>query len=425
LDLIVALLVLFVAARLAGEAMERIRQSPMLGEVFAGIVLGPMLLGLVNPDPATELGASLGVIATLGVFVLVLLAGIELGREGLRQALRERSIVVAYTEFVLPFALGYTLAAFMGLDFVQSLFLATAMAVTALPVSVRILLDLNLLHSRLGRAIVSVALVNDLVAFAMLGLVLEFAQLGTDPAASSVGLVALKTLLFLALIFCVAVLLKRTALLTPGRMSPMQKALGRLKGAESSFALCVSLALFLGAAAEAVGIHFAVGVFYAGILITPQLVGGEAFNQIRRSVSAVSFGLLTPIFFAFIGLRFSFSLTAWPIVVAVTGVAFAGKLLGGILGGSIAGFRGAPLLALGVGLNARGMMELLLAQVGLTAGIIDVDLYSALVIMTIVTTFVTPPALKRLLRRFKAADVLPAAATRAAPDHGLETNGGS
>ncbi len=408
-DLIVALLMLFVGARLAGEGMERIHQSPMLGEVFAGILLGPVVLGLIDPDPTTDLGATLGVVAQLGVFVLVLLAGIELGREGLRQAFHERSIVVAFVEFVLPFAFGYTFAGYLGLNFTQSLFLGTALAVTALPVSVRILMDLNLLHSRLGRAIVSVALANDLVAFAMLGLVVDLTQLGiAAPQPAAAGFIVVKTLLFLSLIFCVGVLLKRIGRTAQDGQSLMQRALGKLRGQESSFAFCVALALLLGAAAEAVGLHFAVGVFYGGILITPRLVGRVEFNQIRRSVSAVSFGLLTPIFFAYVGLRFFATFDAWPLIVAVTGIAFAGKLLGGILGGLVAGFRGAPLLALGVGLNARGMMELLLAQVGLAMGIIDQDLYSALIVMTIVTTFCTPPLLKRLLRRFKVQDVLPA-----------------
>lgn len=410
MDLVVALLVLFGVARLAGEGMERIHQSPMLGEVFTGIVLGPMLLGLIDPNPATDLGASLNVVATLGIFVLVLLAGIELGREGLRQAIHERSIVVAAVEFVLPFTLGYAFAQTLGFNLTQSLFLATAMAVTALPVSVRILLDLNLLHSRLGRAIVSVALANDLVAFGMLGLVVAFTQVSGTPTTFTTVFIAAKILLFVGLILLVGTILKRTGGTTENGPSPMQRLLGHIKAPEGAFAVCVTLALLLGAAAESVGIHFAVGVFYAGVLITPQLVGREEFNQIRRSVSAVSFGLLTPIFFAYIGLRFSFTLTAWPLVVAVTGLAFAGKLLGGILGGFVAGFRGAPLVALGIGLNARGMMELILAQVGLAAGIIDANLYSALVIMTIVTTFCTPPLLKRLLKRFKVEDVLPAAA---------------
>ena len=410
MDLISALLLLFVVARLAGEAMARLHQSPMLGEVVAGILLGPMVLALIDPNPSTSVGSSLGVVATLGIFVLVLLAGLEVGREGLRQAVRERSIVVASVEFVLPFATGYALAVVLGMDVTHSLFLATAMAVTALPISVRILMDLNLLHSRLGRAIVSVALVNDLVAFAMLGLVVAFMRVNGSLQASIAGFLALKILVFVVLIVCVGVVLKRISRPRGDGVFPMQEGLGTARGQETAFALCVSLALALGAAAELVGIHFAVGVFYAGVLMTPQLLGRQEFNQVRRSMSAVSFGLLTPIFFAYIRLQFTVMLSTWPLVLAITAIAFAGKLVGGILGGRLAGFRRAPLLALGVGLNARGMMELVLAQVGLATGIIDAQIYSALVVMTLVTTFCTPPLLKVLMRRFRADDLLPVAA---------------
>ena len=229
MDLILALLILFVAARLAGEAMEQIHQSPMIGEVLAGIVLGPTILGLIDPNPLAEPGASLGVVAQLGILVLVLLAGMELGREGLLQALRERSMLVAAVEFFLPFALGYSVALALGMTFPQSLFLGTALAVTALPVSVRILMDLGLLQSRVGRAIVSVALANDLVAFAMLGLILEFARLGmSTPDLWTVGLVAGKNLIFLGLVFCLSIVLKLTMRDSRDGTSHMQRFIGRL-----------------------------------------------------------------------------------------------------------------------------------------------------------------------------------------------------
>jgi Kef-type K+ transport system membrane component KefB len=408
-DLILALLLIFVSARVGGEVMERLRQSPMIGEVLAGILLGPMVLRWVDPDPSTALGASLDVVADLGVFILVLLAGIELGREGLRRSFKERSIIVAFVEFFLPFTLGYSLGFALGMTFPQCLFLATALAVTALPVSVRILMDLNLLNSRLGRAIVSVALVNDLVAFAMLGLVVQFTALGVAvPDAGMTGIIVLKNLLFLGLVFALATVLKRTTRRGRNSESYMQTFIGKLRGQEASFAVCIAAALGLGAAAELLGIHFAVGAFYGGILITPQLFGPVQFHRVRNATSSVTFGLFAPIFFAFVGLKFSVTFGAWPIIVAVTAVAFVGKLLGGIIGGYFAGFRGSPLLALGVGLNARGMMELLLAQVGLAAGIIDTNMYSALVVMALTTTLCTPPIMKRLLRGFTVQDVLPA-----------------
>ncbi len=394
--------------------MERIHQSPMLGEVLAGILLGPTLLGWIDPNPATSLGASLNVVATLGIFVLVLLAGMELGLEGLRQAIRERSAFVAGVEFVLPFLLGYWFAGTLGFNFAGSLFLATAMAVTALPVSVRILLDLNLLHSRLGRAMVSVALANDLIAFAVLGIVVGLYGVGSGaPDPLTLAVVVLKIVGFVAFILLLGAGLRRLGKDTADGGSPMERFLERLKSPESAFAMCIALALILAAAAEALGIHFAVGVFYAGILITPALVGREQFYQIRRSISAVSFGLLTPIFFGFVGLQFVFDAASWPLIVEITAVGFVGKFVGGLIGGYVAGFRGAPLVALGFGLNTRGMMELVLAQVGLAAGIIGADLYSALIVMTLATTLVAPPVMKRLLRRFRLEDVLPVGSAKA------------
>ncbi|OGS48923.1 MAG: hypothetical protein A3K68_07530 [Euryarchaeota archaeon RBG_16_68_13] len=408
MDLILALLILYLAARLAGEAMEQIGQSPMIGEVLAGILLGPSILGLIDPTVGVEPGTSLSVVSNLGILVLVLLAGMELGREGLRQAVRERSIVVAFVEFLLPFVLGFGLAAAMGMSLTQCLFLGTAMAVTALPVSVRILLDLNLLHSRLGRAIVSVALANDLVAFAMLGLVLDLTRLGGGaPAAGQVGFVVAKNLLFLGLVLAMALLLKWAMRASKSGIPRMQAFIERLKGQERGMAVSIVLALFLGAAAEAVGIHFAVGVFYGGVLITPRLLGAARFVKIRSAVQTVTFGLLAPIFFGFVGLNFTLRFGSWPLIVLVTAVAFSGKFFGGLLGGLFAGFRGRPLVALGIGLNARGMMELLLAQVGLAGGIITADLYSALVVMALLTTLSTPPLLKRIMRGFRAQDLIP------------------
>jgi Kef-type K+ transport system membrane component KefB len=380
----------------------------MIGEVLAGIVLGPSLLGWIDPSATGQPGASLAVVSQLGVLVLVLLAGMELGREGLRQAMKERSILVAFVEFVLPFALGYSLATALGMNFPQALFLGTALAVTALPVSVRILMDLNLLHSKIGRAIVSVALANDLVAFAMLGLILEITRLGAtslDPGI--LGYAILKNVLFLGLVLCISVGLKAAMRAQPGGLPYFQRLLNKLGGREQGMAISIILALFLGAAAEAVGIHFAIGVFYGGVLITPKLLGEARFVKMRSAVQTITFGLLAPIFFGFVGLNFTLAFGSWPIIVVITVIAFFGKLFGGVLGGLFAGFRGKPLLALGVGLNARGMMELLLAQVGLAAGIIDADLYSALVVMTLVTTLSTPPLMKRLMKGFTAKDVLP------------------
>lgn len=362
--------------------------------MLAGLLLGPSVLAWIDPDPATQVGAAIGVVAALGIFFLVLAAGMEVGRDGLRQAVQEGTAVIAAVEFVFPFALGYLLGHSLGFAPLPSLFLATGMAVTALPVSVRILMDLKLLATRLGRGIVSVAVANDVTAFALLAVLLALGVAGADALEGAVlGIV--KVLLFVAFLFTLGSMLRWKD--HTGR--PYVAALSaRLRTPDAAFALVVLLALGMGAVAELLGIHFAIGVFYAGIFLTREAVGERHFALVRNTTQGVGLGFLAPVFFAYVGLRVSLPAVDWVLVAVVTGVAFAGKVIGGAIGGYVAGFRGRELGALGVGLNARGMMELLLAEVGLRAGFIDTSLFAAIVFMALITTLTAPVLLKVLAR---------------------------
>jgi len=396
LEFIAALLIVLVTALALGEGFRRLGHAPLIGEVLAGLILGPSLLALVDTNPATSAGAGLGTVATLGVFFVVLAAGIEVGRSGLRQAVREGTAIVAVVEFIFPFYLGTLLAQALHLDPLPSLLLATGMAVTALPVSVRILIDLDLLQTRLGRAIVSVAIVNDIIAFAMLGVILTLQSsiTGGDPyggIAIGVG----KILLFVLLVSIIGwlFLLKRA----DGRPH-LAAFTAKLRRPEAAFGIAVALALGMGALAEMLGIHFVVGVFYAGVFLTSEAVGMSQFALVRNTTQSVGLGFLAPVFFAYVGLRISITQVDWLLVAVVTAVAFLGKIIGGAIGGYAAGFRGRELAALGIGLNARGMMELLLADIGLQAGIITQSLYAAIVFMTLVTTVCAPILLKLLTK---------------------------
>ena len=396
MEFIAALLIVLVTALALGEGFRRLGHAPLIGEVLAGLILGPSLLALVDTNPATSAGAGLGTVATLGVFFVVLAAGIEVGRSGLRQAVREGTAIVAVVEFIFPFYLGTLLAQALHLDPLPSLLLATGMAVTALPVSVRILIDLDLLQTRLGRAIVSVAIVNDIIAFAMLGVILTLQSsiTGGDPyggIAIGVG----KILLFVLLVSIIGwlFLLKRA----DGRPH-LAAFTAKLRRPEAAFGIAVALALGMGALAEMLGIHFVVGVFYAGVFLTSEAVGMSQFALVRNTTQSVGLGFLAPVFFAYVGLRISITQVDWLLVAVVTAVAFLGKIIGGAIGGYAAGFRGRELAALGIGLNARGMMELLLADIGLQAGIITQSLYAAIVFMTLVTTVCAPILLKLLTK---------------------------
>lgn len=387
---------MLVTALAIGEGFRRLGHAPLIGEVLAGLILGPSLLALVDTNPATSTGSGLGTVATLGVFFVVLAAGIEVGRSGLRQAVREGTAIVAVVEFIFPFYLGTLLAQALRLDPLPSLLLATGMAVTALPVSVRILIDFDLLQTRLGRAIVSVAVVNDVIAFAMLGVILTLQS--TTAGGNLFGGIALgvgKILLFVLLISIIGwlFLLKRA-----DGQPHLAAFTAKLRRPEAAFGIAVALALGMGALAEMLGIHFVVGVFYAGVFLTSEAVGMSQFALVRNTTQSVGLGFLAPVFFAYVGLRISITQVDWLLVAVVTTVAFLGKIIGGAIGGYAAGFRGRELAALGVGLNARGMMELLLADIGLQAGIITQTLYAAIVFMTLVTTVCAPILLKFLAK---------------------------
>ena len=401
MDFLLLVLLLLLSTRLAGELFRRAGHAPLIGEVLAGIVLGPVVLALVDPSPLSRTGAILAILVPLGILFLVLSAGMEIGAEGLRQVLKEGTVVVAATEFVFPFGLGYALAQALGMGFVGSLFLGTAMAVTALPVSVRILMDLNLLGTKLGRSIIAVAAVNDVTAFALLGIVVALqASAGGPVPVGEIVLDTAKVLGFVGVIYAVGWILKRRPK-AEGSRRYLASLVAAMRSPEAAFAIVLLIAVAMGVGAEYLGLHFAIGVFYAGVFLTRETVGEGHFVLVQNAFRGISLGFLAPIFFAFVGLNVALSVSNWSIVFMVVAVAFVGKVVGGLIGGSLAGIRGHTLAALSVGLNARGMMELLLAQVGLAAGIISVDLYSAIVIMTIVTTLSTPPIMKYLLKGVK------------------------
>ncbi len=401
MDFLLLVLLLLFVTRIAGELFRRAGHAPLIGEVLAGIAFGPAVLAWVDPSPLSATGAALAILVPLGILFLVLSAGMEVGAEGLRQVLREGTIIVAATEFVFPFGLGYALAQALGLDFVGSLFLGTAMAVTALPVSVRILMDLNLLGTKLGRAIVAVAAVNDMLAFALLGVVVGLQSSAGGPVpVTTIAIDVAKVLGFVALVYGVGWVLKRRPK-KEGSRRYLASLVSAMRTPEAAFAIVLLIALGMGVGAESLGLHFAIGVFYAGVFLTRETVGDGHFVLVQNAVRGISLGFLAPVFFAFVGLNVALEVSNWSLVLMVTGVAFVGKVVGGLIGGGLAGMRGHALAAMSVGLNARGMMELLLAQVGLATGIIDADLYSAIVVMTIVTTLSTPPIMKALLKGVK------------------------
>lgn len=395
MTLIESILLVLVAARLAGEVAERVGQPAMIGEILAGVLLGPSLLNLIHVT--SELKA----IADIGVLLLVFLAGMEIDPRDVLAAVRGRGIWVGLLGFAVPLIMGMGVG--MLFDIEQSIFLGLCIAITALPVSVRILMDLGRLHTKLGQRIVSAAVLNDVISLLILGVIL-----GTDGREGdwagfvrSTILVAVKAMFFMACVVAVSHFVRYSTGRLPEAREWLSRLLSFLKGKESVFAVTLLFVLAFAGISEIIGLHFVIGAFFGSMLLNRTLLGSVHFDSIERTASSVTMGFLGPVFFGSIGLEFQAgSLTNLGLVASVLIVAVGGKLLGGFCGGRLAGHSVQESLTLGIGLNGRGIMELVIASIALKNGFIDAQLFSILVLMGTLTTVVTPLALNRAFQKF-------------------------
>jgi len=222
----------------------------------------------------------------------------------------------------------------------------------------------------------------------------------------STGLALSKVLTFMAVVVLAARLIKRyTRQRFIRSRDRAERILAKLKGKESLFAIVLVFVLAFASFSEALGLHFVVGAFFGSMLLSHELLGKVRFLEIQKTASDITLGFLGPIFFGAIGLEFdAASLRDWKLVVAVLLAAFAGKIIGGYVGGRLAHLSTAESWAAGFGMNGRGIMELVIANIALANGLIRRDLFTILVLMAVVTTFATPLLLKHAFSQMAASE---------------------
>jgi Kef-type K+ transport system membrane component KefB/mannitol/fructose-specific phosphotransferase system IIA component len=396
--------VLLALARLLGELAERLHQPAVLGELLAGILLGPTVLGQVAPAlnaflfPAEGVNAIvLEAIATLAIVLFLLVAGMEVdlstvwrrGNVGLK---------VGTAGMVVPFLTGFIVAWFapdvLGCEndanrLVFALFLATALSISALPVIAKTLMDLGLYRSDLGMVVVSAAILNDLAGWIVFAIIMGMMGTAVTHGHSIFFTISL-TLAFAGIMLTVG----RWAI---HRTLPVLQAYTRWPGGVLSFSLVLAL---LGAAfTEWIGIHAIFGSFLVGVAL------GDSHHLRERTRVVidqfVSF-IFAPVFFASIGLRVNFVAHFDPVLVlTVVVIACVCKLAGGTLGARWGGMSTRDAWAVGFAMNARGAMEIILGLLALEAGIIRNRLFVAIVIMAIVTSMMSGPVMQLILRPTK------------------------
>lgn len=393
---LLALVAVIALGRLLGKAFTYVGQPPVIGEVVAGILLGPSLLGRISPGAMDALlpkdaAPHLGIIAQLGAILYMFIVGLELNTGQLR-AIARSVFAVSHVSIVLPFVLGAALALWLypvlsnaAVPFTSfALFVGVAMAITAFPVLARILTDRGLARTALGVTALGAAAVGDVTAWCLLALVVGVAK-------AQVG-EALLVLLWSALFVAGMLLVVRPL------VSAYVRRHGDVPPARGTIAIVIIGVLLAALTTEAIGVHAIFGAFLFGVLIPHD---SRLARDIGRKLYDVVTVLLLPAFFAFTGLRTQIGLVStgaeWAMCAAIVVVATAGKFGGAFVAARWTGHDWRDAAAVGSLMNTRGLMELIVLNIGLDLGVISPTLFAMMVVMALVTTMATAPALHFLL----------------------------
>jgi Kef-type K+ transport system membrane component KefB len=395
-QLFVNIIIILVAARILGEVFQRIGQPPLVGELLAGLTIGPSIFGLVLPS------TDLHVLSNLAVFFLMFLAGLEMDPREIRRSGRS-AIVISMIAFFIPLLSGTCASLLFGLTTVQSLFMGLLLSITAIPVSAMVLMQFGVLNSRLGNTVITAAVVNDIMSLIVLSIILQVAADGGRGQVRLGDLIvsAVYIAVFLGGIFLFDILLRKTASWLRTKVKPFFK---KLQTKEAAFGVLLITAIAISLIAEDIGLHFIIGTFFSGLVIYKGIIGRQNFNKVYGTISAITFGFFAPIFFAVIGIEFNIQLllNAIPLFLALLGVAIVTKIAAGYIGAKFVGFSREVSLAIGFLMNGRGMVELVIASIGFSAGVIDMTLFSIAVAIGLVTSILAPITSRPLVSNAKS-----------------------
>ncbi|WP_027572682.1 cation:proton antiporter [Bradyrhizobium sp. WSM1743] len=402
--LILQIALLMAVGRGLGEIMQRIGQPSVMGELLAGIMLGPSLFGWIWPEaqhaifPKTpEQKAMIDGIAQVGILLLLLLTGMETDLKLVRKVGRA-AIAISIAGILVPFACGFTLGEFLPdallpnpqERLVASLFMGTALSISSVKIVAVVVREMNFMRRNVGQIIVATAVIDDTIGWIIIAVIFSLASHGTLDIAS-VAKAVLGTLAFLAVSF------------TIGRRLVFQLirwANDTLVSAAPVITVILLLMSVMALITHLIGVHTVLGAFVAGILVgeSPILT-----RQIDERLRGLISSFFMPVFFGLAGLSADLSVLRDPDLLMLTGllvvIASVGKFGGAFVGGTVGGLNARESLALASGMNARGSTEVIIATIGLSIGVLSQNLFTMIVTMAIVTTMAMPPMLRGALAR--------------------------
>ncbi|TAM10760.1 MAG: cation:proton antiporter [Nevskiaceae bacterium] len=369
--------VMLAAAKLFDELCQRLKQPTVVGGIFAGFLIGPSVLGWVAPSAGSSM------LAEIGVVILMFSVGLETKLSTILSVGRT-ALAVAVLGVVVPFAAGWWLLRFIGESQAEALFVGTAMVATSVGITAHVLAEMGVLATRSARIILGAAVIDDVLGLLLLAAVSSAAEGPLDWAA--VGSTAAAAIAFVIVI----------AALGPWVVARTMPFVQRQRAAGWVFSSSLVLCFALAAAADHAGVASIVGAFLAGMALAEFTSGDPALHRQMHTVGE----LLVPFFLVTIGMQLKLDVFAQPETLWLAGVltllAIAGKLVGCGVAALHYGWREA--VRVGVGMVPRGEVGIIVAQIGLAAGIVSQSLFGAVLVMVIVTTVIAPPALKPLFR---------------------------
>lgn len=383
-QVLINLLLILTLAWTVGKLFERIGYPAMMGELVAGIIFGPALLGLLQPMD------ELVILAELGVFLLMVYVGMEMNPRDFVAVKREASFV-ALGGLLIPFSLGYWAGLLIGTSTGGAFFVGIAMAATSLATKSRILVDLRLLHTRIAKVMVGGALLSDVGVLVLFAGVIGFIEIGSFDALG-IGLVVLKAVTFFVASVAIGLWV------FPILWRRMQKLMERhgFIDKTSAFTVFLLVALFFAVFAVLAGLHLILGGFMAGLFLREVHFRRDIFVHMYDVLYDVAIGFFAPIFFvtATFALTLDVFRTELHILLLLVAVAFFSKILGSWLFALPTRLTPREGLVVGLGMNGRGTVEIIIAAIALERGIIASDLFSMLVFIAILTTAFVPASLK-------------------------------
>lgn len=403
--LILQIFCIMIVAKVLGYLMTKIGQPSVIGEIVAGIVLGPSLVGFLFPSfsaflfPPESL-AKLHVLSQIGLVLFMFIIGMELNA-GVLKKKAQAAVIISHASIIFPYFLGVSLAYFLyplyapeKISFSAfALFMGIAMSITAFPVLARIIQERDLTHTSIGTVVITCAAADDITAWCLLALVVAIVSAGG--VLCVVGSITLSIIYVLFMWFILRPLLDRLAIKydTPESVN------------KAVVAVVFGILFLSSYLTEIIGIHALFGAFLAGAIMPPQ----KEFKRIlSEKIEDVSLVLLLPLFFVFTGLRTQIGLLnqahLWGVCLLIIGVAVLGKFIGSAVAARFVGQSWKDSLLIGVLMNTRGLMELVVLNIGYDLGILSAEIFTMMVLMALVTTFMAGPVIMAIEFFFKSKE---------------------